>query len=168
AARLCHVNTIARPVASDDEGVTLPSRLPVIQAPMAGGPSTPELAAAVNAAGGFGYVAAGYLTPDALRTALERTRALTGDPIGVNVFVPTSTETRDEPVARYAKTLAGEAARLGVALGEPRWDDDSYPAKLDIIARSGVHTASFTFGCPSADEVRQLHRTGVRLAVTVT
>ena len=68
--------------------MTVPSRLPIVQAPMAGGPSTPELAAAVNAAGGFGYVAAGYLTTDALRVALDRTRALTADPIGVNVFVP--------------------------------------------------------------------------------
>ncbi len=33
--------------------------VPVIVAPMAGGPSTPELAAAGSAAGGLGFVAAG-------------------------------------------------------------------------------------------------------------
>ena len=34
--------------------------IPIIQAPMAGGPSTPALAAAVSAAGGLGFLAAGY------------------------------------------------------------------------------------------------------------
>lgn len=150
------------------DDVTVPSRLPVVQAPMAGGPSTPELAAAVNAAGGFGFVAAGYLTPEALRTALDRTRALTAEPIGVNVFVPGPDEADDAAVANYAAELQPEVDRLGVALGEPRWDDDGYPAKLDVLTGSGVHTVSFTFGCPGADDVRRLHRAGIRVAVTIT
>ena len=37
--------------------------VPIVQAPLAGGPSTPELAAAVANAGGLGFVAAGYRTP---------------------------------------------------------------------------------------------------------
>ena len=36
--------------------------VPIIQAPMAGGPSTPALAAAVSEAGGLGFLGAGYLT----------------------------------------------------------------------------------------------------------
>jgi nitronate monooxygenase len=138
---------------------------------MAGGPSTPALAAAVNAAGGFGYVAAGYLSPEALRTALDRTRALTGDPIGVNVFVPgpqDGEDADDAAIAAYAAGLAPEADRLGVALGEPRWDDDDYAAKLELIAGAGVHTAGFTFGCPAPETVRDLHRSGIEVAVTVT
>jgi len=61
--------------------------VPVVQAPMAGGPSTPELAAAVNRGGGLGFVAAGYLTPERLREQLQRTAALTDRPYGVNLFV---------------------------------------------------------------------------------
>jgi nitronate monooxygenase len=135
---------------------------------MAGGPSTPELAAAVTAAGGFGYVAAGYLTPDTLQAALDRTRSLTAEPIGVNVFVPGRADADDEAIGAYAEALQSEAERFGVALGTPRWEDDAYAAKLDLLARSGVHTVSFTFGCPTADEVIALHRAGVRVAVTVT
>jgi nitronate monooxygenase len=148
--------------------MTVPSRLPVVQAPMAGGPSTPELAAATNAAGGFGFVAAGYLTVDALRAALDRTRALTSDPIGVNVFAPRSEDADADAIAAYARTLAPEAERFGVALGEARWDDDAYPAKLELLAGAGVHTVSFTFACPSESDVRTLQRAGVRVAVTVT
>ena len=50
--------------------VTLPGALPIVGAPMAGGPTTPELVAAVNAAGGFGFLAAGYLSVDALLAAI--------------------------------------------------------------------------------------------------
>jgi nitronate monooxygenase len=135
---------------------------------MAGGPSTPELAAAVNAAGGFGYVAAGYLSPAALRDALDKTRALTADPIGVNLFVPSRDDADRDAVAAYARRLTAEAERFGVVPGEPRWDDDAYAAKLELVASAGVHTVSFTFGCPSADDVRRLHAAQVRVAVTVT
>jgi nitronate monooxygenase len=148
--------------------MTVPSRLPIIQAPMAGGPSTPELAAAVCAAGGFGYVAAGYLSPEAFRAALDRTRALTSDPVGVNLFVPGPREADQAAIDAYAEQLQPEATRLGAALGDPRWDDDAYAAKLELLAGSGVHTASFTFGCPSATAVRTLQRAGIRVAVTVT
>ncbi|MDT4910885.1 MAG: nitronate monooxygenase [Pseudonocardiales bacterium] len=135
---------------------------------MAGGPSTPELAAAVSDAGGFGYVAAGYLGPDALRAELDRTRAVTAAPIGVNVFVPGRADADDEAIAAYAVSLRPEAERLGVALGEPRWEDDAYAAKLDLLAGAGVHTVSFTFGCPTPEVVARLQRAGARIAVTVT
>lgn len=142
--------------------------VPIVQAPMAGGPSTPALAAAVNAAGGFGFVAAGYLSPDALDEAVRRTRQLTDRPFGVNLFVPGPTGADDTAIAAYAAELAPEAARLGAELGAPRWDDDDYPAKLDLLQRAGVHTVSFTFGCPTPAEVARLRRTGARVAVTVT
>ena len=59
---------------------------PIFQAPMAGGPSTPELAAAVANAGGLGFLAGAYLTPAQLRDEVRRTRELTNKPFGVNLF----------------------------------------------------------------------------------
>ena len=58
--------------------------LPIVQAPLAGGPSTPELTAAVLRAGGFGFLAAGYKTPDAVRADIARLRALTPAAFGLN------------------------------------------------------------------------------------
>jgi nitronate monooxygenase len=146
----------------------VPSRLPLVQAPMAGGPSTPELAAAVSAAGGFGFVAGGYLTPDALRQVLDRTRALTGAPVGANLFVPGPTEADDDAIAAYAGQLAPEAERFGVALGEPRWADDAFEAKVDLLCAAGVHTVTFTFGVPPAGAVARLRDVGAVIGVTVT
>jgi nitronate monooxygenase len=147
--------------------VSLPSEIPIVQAPMAGGPSTPALTAAVADAGGYGFIAAGYLSAEALREVIDKTRSLTGAPFGVNLFVPS--EPGDAAaVAAYAVTLRLESERFGAALGEPRWDDDGYDAKLDVVESARVHLASFTFGCPTTAIVDRLHRADVQIAVTVT
>jgi nitronate monooxygenase len=147
--------------------VSLLSELPIVQAPMAGGPSTPALTAAIADAGGYGFVAAGYLSAKGLHEAIATTRTLTGARFGVNLFVPSAPGDPAE-VAGYAATLQPEAERLGVALGEPRWEDDAYDAKLDVVESAHVHLVSFTFGCPTLEAVDRLHRADIQVAVTVT
>jgi nitronate monooxygenase len=147
--------------------VSLPSELPIVQAPMAGGPSTPALTAAVAGAGGFGFVAGGYLSAEGLREAIATTRGMTGAPFGVNLFVPSAPSDR-AAVAAYAAALQPEAERLGVALGEAHWEDDAYDAKLEVVRSTRVHLVSFTFGCPTTEIVDRLHRAGIQVAVTVT
>jgi nitronate monooxygenase len=144
-----------------------PTELPIAQAPMAGGPSTPELTAAVSAAGGYGFLAAGYLSAEGLRDLIAETRALTESPFGVNLFFPSSPGDLDE-VRRYGSLLQPEAERLGVALGEPRWDDDAFEEKLSVLESAPVDLVSFTFGCPTPAMTERLHRAGSRVAVTVT
>ena len=66
-------------------------RLPILLAPMAGGPATPELVAAVTRAGGAGFFGATGMTSAAIAEAVERALALAGPPVGVNVqLAPTS------------------------------------------------------------------------------
>jgi nitronate monooxygenase len=79
------------------------SELPIIQAPMAGGPSTPALAAGVIKAGGFGFVAAGYLTVDELRQMTATTRSLADGPFGVNLFVPSAHADAAEVAAMHRR-----------------------------------------------------------------
>ncbi len=142
-------------------------RFPVVLAPLAGGPSTPELCAAVSDAGGLGFLAAGYLSASELATRIDRTRRLTSRPFGVNLFVP-GTHGESSPVETYAQRLADEAERAGVRLGDPRSDDDDWAAKLDLLADSPVALVSFTFGCPSPEDVARLKRSTGEVWVTVT
>jgi nitronate monooxygenase len=44
----------------------------IVLAPLAGSPSTPELTAAVSQAGGLGFLASGYRTPEALEQRMSR------------------------------------------------------------------------------------------------
>src|SRR4051794_37586396 len=91
--------------------------VPIVQAPMAGGPSTPELAAAVCEAGGLGFVAAGYKTADAMWADVSAVRELTGRQFGVNVFSPGAGPAEPAVVDAYATRLRGEAERAGAELG---------------------------------------------------
>jgi nitronate monooxygenase len=142
-------------------------RVPVVLAPLAGGPSTPELCAAVSEAGGLGFLAAGYLAATELAARLDRTRELTARPFGVNLFVPTA---GGDPAAveAYAQHLESEARRAGVRLGEPRTDDDDWEAKVDLLTAFPVPLVSFTFGCPPRDVITRLRRLGSEVWVTVT
>ena len=45
--------------------------VPIVLAPLAGGPSTPALAAAVSEAGGLGFLGSGYLTAGRLAEDLR-------------------------------------------------------------------------------------------------
>src|SRR5690349_9958567 len=129
---------------------------PIVGAPMAGGPSTPALAAAVSGAGGLGFLAAGYLQPDRLAADLAATRRLTDRPFGVNVFVPDPSTVDASAVAAYRARLAPEADRYRVALGEPSGGDDAYAAKVALLVAEPVAVVSFAFGLPDASVVRAL------------
>ena len=110
-----HADALDRGPMSKAWGVRLPSELPIVQAPMAGGPSTPALTAAVANAGGYGTVAAGYLTAHSLREAIATTRTMTAAPFGVNLCMPSVAGDPTE-IATYAALLQPEAERLAVAL----------------------------------------------------
>ncbi|WP_141579985.1 nitronate monooxygenase [Actinomadura sp. WMMA1423] len=142
--------------------------LPIVQAPMAGGPSTPELAAAVSEAGGLGFLAAGYRTPEAMRADIAATRKLTSRPFGMNVFMPSLDVVDPAAVAAYRDRLAPEAARLGVEPGTPGARDDAYDAKIADLVSDPPAFVSFTFGCPAPDVVRALKDRGATVIVTVT
>ncbi|SDP59454.1 nitronate monooxygenase [Lentzea jiangxiensis] len=140
--------------------------VPVIAAPMAGGPSTPELVAAVNEAGGLGFLAAGYITVEQLAEKITRTAELTAEPFGVNLFVPGTRPTAD--ISSYVRSVTAHADKVGATPGEPRWDDDNYAAKLELVLALRVPVVSFTFGLPEADDVRRLKAAGSTVVVTVT
>jgi nitronate monooxygenase len=119
-------------------------RLPVVQAPMAGGLSTPRLAAAVSQAGGLGSVAGAMLGPEALRAAIAETRALTDRPFAVNLFAPLPPPAPDR-VAEWAALTGVPVPQLPPA---PVFGD-----QLAVVVQERVPVFSFTFGIPPLDEL---------------
>ncbi|WP_344959050.1 nitronate monooxygenase [Actinomadura miaoliensis] len=140
----------------------------VVQAPMAGGASRPELAVAVAEAGALGFLAAGYKTAAAMRDEIERTRAATSRPFGVNVFMPSRDAVDRAAFDAYAERLAPEAERLGVGLGTPGDRADDWDAKIEDLLADPPAIVSFTFGCPDEALIREFRRRGVVVIVTVT
>lgn len=127
---------------------------------MGGGPSTPELAAAVAGAGGLGFLAAGYKSTENLTAEMDATRKLT-DRFGVNLFVP-GPRSEPERYGAYVDELKGAGA------GEPRWSNDEWEAKLDVLRRQSVAVVSVAFGCPDAEVVEGIKATGAEAWLTVT
>ena len=129
-------------------GRQLGVRVPVVQAPMAGGASTARLAAAVSEAGGLGSVAGGLLAPDDLRAAIRDVRALTNRPFAVNLFAP---------LAEPSLSRAAEWAELTGARSvpspspSPRFED-----QLAVVVAERVPVFSFTFGIPDLPEMDAL------------
>ena len=143
--------------------------VPIVQAPMAGGPSTPRLAAAVSGAGGLGMLAAGYRPAEALREDLAEARGLGARVLGVNLFAAPDERAADpEAVARYADAIAADLRRAGVAAGPPRSDDDGLASKLELLLAEPVDVVSFTFGRPDRAAVAGLQAAGSAVWVTVT
>ncbi|MGW7430346.1 nitronate monooxygenase [Streptomyces sp. NPDC054861] len=146
------------------------SRYPIVQAPMAGGASCPQLVGAVCEAGGLGFLAAGYKTAGGLYQEIKQVRGLTGQPFGVNLFMPQSGQPADPAAVEvYRHQLAGEATWYETALGDTdSGRDDAYDAKLAILLEDPVPVVSFTFGCPGGDTLEAFARAGTFTIVTVT
>lgn len=152
---------------------TLADRLgiehPILLAPMAGGPSTPELAAAVSNAGGLGALAGGYLPPEAIREAIRKTRALTSRPFAVNLFAPTP---REAPSAadleRARRAVAPFRAEVGLPDAGAPGPLPSFEEELQVVLDERVAALSFTFGALSSEEVAALARTGAMVMGTAT
>jgi nitronate monooxygenase len=143
-------------------------RVPIVQAPLARGPSTPELAAAVSNAGALGFIAAGYKTPEEMGEDIAATRSVTGEPFGVNVFAATPTEAPPSVLDEYAESVRHATGGAGAEPGSPRSDDDHFDHKCERLLSDPVPVVSFTFGCPSRELVDRLHGAGSQVWVTVT
>jgi NAD(P)H-dependent flavin oxidoreductase YrpB (nitropropane dioxygenase family) len=142
--------------------------LPVLAAPMAGGPGTPALVMAAAQVGSLGLLAGGYKTPEALAEQIALVRAA-GVPFGVNLFAPNPVPVDLAAYREYARLLQPEAERYGVTLPEqPVEDDDAWAAKVELLRDDPVPVVSFTFGLPSAEAVAALRRAGTLVWQTVT
>jgi nitronate monooxygenase len=135
---------------------------------MAGGPTTVPLVTAASASGAFGFLAGGYRRGSELAVDMKAVHDAGVEAFGVNLFVPGRPAEDATRVASYVASLEAEAAVLGGSLGEPNWDDDDYPAKLEVVLASPPAAVSFTFGLPAREVVRSLQAAGTLVVLTVT
>lgn len=149
----------------------LGTRYPIVQAPMAGGFTTPELVAAVSNAGALGSLGGAMLPPDELRDAIAAVRRLTDRPFGVNLFAPLPPPEVDaDQVAAMQAVLAPFRSELG--LPEPQ-DAPSPPppglveAQLAVVVEARVPVFSFTFGALPFEQVGETGSVVLGTATTV-
>lgn len=139
---------------------------PILLAGMAGGPTTPELVAAVSRAGGLGSFGAMGMSVDGLRAAIAAARAITDRPISVNVLLAPPTAATDPAAAE--RVAAGLRRELGARPGE-----DARPASpLELVAaglEAGARVVSAGLGDPAPliDLARDAGAPVIAMAATV-
>ncbi|HET8725252.1 MAG TPA: nitronate monooxygenase [Anaeromyxobacteraceae bacterium] len=143
---------------------------PVLQAPMAGGVSTPAMAAAVSEAGGLGAFAVGTLPPEAVRDGVRAVRARTARPFAVNVFVPSGWPAPPEGPLLDAAVEAVRPFREEHGLGPPAAPGPMprLEEQLEAALDAGFPVLSFVFGIPPSPLLERVRRAGIVVIGTAT
>jgi nitronate monooxygenase len=141
---------------------------PIIQAPMAGGSDSVELAAAVSNAGGLGSFGCAYLTPQQILEAARAIRSRTGRPFALNLFTPWEEPGAPDPTVALA-AMAPYFAELGLPTPmSPPATPVTFDEQFEAILESGATVFSFTFGLPPAGVVEAAHERGIEVVGTAT
>jgi nitronate monooxygenase len=146
-------------------------RYPIIQAPMAGGPTTPKLVAAVGNAGALGSFGFAYAEPATITEQYQAARAQTPAPIHINLFVdPIPAMPPQTEVERALAALRPMYDALG--LPAPSKVEAPYTPDLDsqVAAAQALCPAvlSMHFNQLGRDHIKALQAAGSLVACSVT
>ncbi|OBH03753.1 nitronate monooxygenase family protein [Mycobacterium sp. E1747] len=142
--------------------------IPLVAAPMAGGPTTPAMVSAATRAGGLGMLAAGYKTVEAVEAEVKQVRA-EGIPFGINLFAPNPLPVDRGSYRTYAAIVQRDAEQFGLTLPQaPIEDTDGFDDKVALLLDDPVPMVSFTFGIPPRAVIAALRKAGSVVVQTVT
>jgi nitronate monooxygenase len=148
---------------------TIGIQFPIIQAPMAGGITTPELVAAVSNAGGLGSLAAGYMSPKDIQESIRKIRALTTKPFAINLFIPSTYYVALDDM-RYSRDLIEKvSAELKIKIDlvyEPYVPN--FEEQMEVVVHGDIPVFSFTFGILNQSWIKKLKRNHTVLIGTAT
>lgn len=143
---------------------------PIIQAPMAGGITTPQLVGAVCQAGGVGSFGFAYSTPEAIRADMAAVQALTEGPINANFFV---IKEPDEPPINQAQAALSDLAdatmgfEVSLVKPQPPYVTD-LQSQIAPLWENPPHYVTFHFGLPPHDIMTQAKSHGCLVGITAT
>jgi nitronate monooxygenase len=136
-------------------------RYPIVQAPMAGGWTTPELVSAVSNAGGFGSLAGAGVPPERLREDIRAVKERTDQPFAVNfLLAPPGPGSQD--VVAVQRFLDRFRERLGLPPGgiELGLPPSPLEGQLAVVFEERVPVLSTALGDPG-DLVGRAHEEGM-------
>lgn len=146
-------------------------QVPIIQAPMAGGPSSKELVAVCSAAGALGSFGHAYTQPDDMKKQSGWVRAQTDRPFGINLFVSPQPAPVDLVHQQAALAALGPwYAELGLPLPEAAKPPYAPDLSAQLAAVAEIRPAVFTthFGLIEEEWVRKFKGLGIRLGASAT
>ncbi|WP_430789987.1 NAD(P)H-dependent flavin oxidoreductase [Virgibacillus flavescens] len=137
--------------------------IPIIQAGMAGGISTPKLVAEVANAGALGTIGAGYMSASSLRNEIEQVKQLTNKPFAVNLFA-TNLEAFASDLAPMQRVLDKFRKELEIEDGLKNVKVYDYlQEKIYVIIEQDIPVVSTAFGVLSSVLIERLKKNNVIL-----
>ncbi|MBP1948972.1 NAD(P)H-dependent flavin oxidoreductase [Virgibacillus litoralis] len=137
--------------------------VPIIQAGMAGGITTPEMVAAVTQNGALGTIGAGYMSAAVLKEKIQKVKSLTNNPFAVNIFA-TNLETFSTDIQRMQHILNNYRKELDIDPGEDSVKvKDNLEEKIYVILEENIPIVSTAFGVLSSVLIRRLKENNVTL-----
>ena len=144
------------------------TRYSIVGAPMAGGTSTPQLAAAVSKAGGLGSLGAAYLMPAQIAEEIAQVRQMTDLPFAVNLFMVDRGELDRDP-GPMVEMIAGYHRELGLAPPTlPERPAVPLEEQMAAVVAARVPVFSYTFGVLERRWVEALREAGTKIVGTAT
>ncbi|MEQ9619683.1 MAG: nitronate monooxygenase [Deltaproteobacteria bacterium] len=141
---------------------------PILQAPMAGGPTTPELVAAVSNTGALGSLGAGYMSPEDIESDIKKIREFTEKPFAVNLFVPAESPSI-VPSEKVMKKLGNVSEKVGAEVPHEFPSlKFTFEDQFRVILENRVPVFSFTFGIPEEKYIEKLLAREVAVIGTAT
>ena len=145
-------------------------KYPLVVAPMAGGPSSPQLVAAASDAGALGSAGLAYSNPGQIEDFAAKVRQRTDRPFAINLFIPRPTpQIQPHAISRAIAATASYRSELGLAtaqLSEPFEED--FDAQFEAVLRVRPAAFSFVFGLLPAEHRRAARQAGMVLIGTAT
>lgn len=143
-------------------------RYPLIQAPMAGGATTPALVAAVCESGALGSFAAAFLTPAQIDNGVREIRALTRRPFAINLFAPEPPIEAGD-LTQITQILDRYRAELGLPQSPPAPAAAlNFAEQFAAVVAANPAVVSFTFGLLPSEAMRELKAAGIYIIGTAT
>ena len=144
--------------------------LPLIQAPMAGGITTPQLVAAVANHGGVGSFGFAYSTPEKIHADLVTAQSLTSGPINANFFVFSPvylpSEQMQVDALQALRSLSVDGAQSLTIPAEPFYPN--LMSQLEPIWKARPAILSFHFGLPPDGVIAKAHTLGIAVGISAT
>ena len=135
---------------------------PIIQAPMAGGASSPQLVAAVSNAGGLGSFACGMISPQQMREGVAHIRSLTSKAFALNLFIlPESVQPDAASLAASKAWLDPALRQVGLSMPAPAAWSQSFQAQFATLLELAPTVASFAFGILNSAQVTALKQRNI-------
>lgn len=145
-------------------------KYPLIVAPMAGGPTTPELVVASSEAGALGFLGAAYLSATDIKSTATKIREQTKKPFGINLFIPSRLERVSvESVSLAIQTT--EKFRNELKLPMPKLEapfEEDFDAQFDAVLAVKPNVLSFVFGLLSENYLKEARKASLFVVGTAT